>query len=297
VSIVEELDDTSKTSDPSGPALNPPPAPVAPVAPVVGPGRGIKFLKALALAALGWGVLVVAWQLLTMLRPELPTPHQTYAEVKTLLASPFHDKGPNDKGLFLQLGSSLVKVFGGFLAAAVVGIPFGFAIGASKTAWRIFNPVIQVLRPVSPLAWFPLALVLFKNGAYASVLTIGITALWPTLINTAAGVGSIPQDHRNVARVFRFSRFKYVRHIMLPYSMGPIITGLRLSMGIGWMVIVATEMLSGGTGIGFFVWDSYNNGNLAAVAAAIIFIGLIGFAFDAGFSRLAAKFDYAATAQ
>jgi nitrate/nitrite transport system permease protein len=156
---------------------------------------------------------------------------------------------------------------------------------------------VQIFRPVSPLAWYPLALVLFKNPFGASILTIGITSLWPTLINTAAGVAGVPQDHRNVAKVFRFSRGKYIRKVLLPCSMGSIITGLRLSMGIGWMVIVATEMLSAAPGIGFFVWDQYNNGNLPAVVVAIFFIGVIGFLLDLVLKRLQSHFDYAAAAR
>jgi len=261
------------------------------------PGSRIKTMTgSVGLAMVGVMILVGLWLLAVAFKPGLPSPGQVFAQLRTLLASPLHDKGPNDKGVFLLLGSSLRKVFTGFALAAVIGIPAGFAIGANKTIWRMMNPVIQVLRPVSPLAWFPIALVALKDAAAAGVLTIAVTALWPTLLNTAFGVGGVPQDHRNVARVFRFSKWKYLRHVLLPYSMGSIITGLRLSMGISWMVIVATEMLSGGNGIGFFVWDSYNNNNLAAVVAAIGFIGVIGFALDLVFARLAMRFDYSGAA-
>lgn len=253
--------------------------------------------RSVVLAAAGAAVLLAAWQGAAEWRPDLPSPVDTARELQSLLSAPFRDAGPNDKGLFLQLGSSLLRVFAGFAVAACAGIPAGFAIGASRTVWRAVNPIVQVLRPVSPLAWFPLALVLFKDAPRASVFTIAVTALWPTLVNTAFGVGGVPQDHRNVARVFRFSRRKYVRHVLLPYSMTAILTGLRLSMGIAWMVIVATEMLSGGTGIGFFVWDSYNNSNLAAVVSAILFIGFTGFGLDLVFARLVRRFDYAAVAR
>lgn len=255
------------------------------------PWRGLA--SSLGLAVAGAALLVGAWQLLALVRPDLPAPMAALSQLRELMASPFHDYGPNDKGVLLQLRTSLVRVFAGFGLAAAVGIPFGFLIGASKGARGAFNPIVQVLRPVSPLAWFPIALVLLKDAGKASIFTIGVTALWPTLVNTAFGVAGVPQDHRDVARVFRFSRRNYVRHVLLPYSMTSIITGLRLSMGIGWMVIVATEMLSGGTGIGFFVWDSYNNNNLAAVVAAILLIGLVGFGLDLAFAKLARKFDYA----
>jgi nitrate/nitrite transport system permease protein len=213
-----------------------------------------------------------------------------------LLASPLHDNGPNDKGLFLMLGSSLAKVFTGFALASIVGIPLGFLIGTLKRARQSINPLVQLLRPVSPLAWFPLALAAFRDAGRAGVFTIAVTALWPTLINTAVGVAGVPEDHRNVARVFRFDKVTYVRHVLVPNAMVSILTGLRLSMGIAWMVIVASEMLSGGTGIGFFVWDSYNNNNLADVVSAIVVVGMIGFVLDTAFARLAQRFDYVRSA-
>lgn len=261
------------------------------------PGRAAEFSSSVALALLGAAVLLLAWQGFATFRPDLPSPLATFTEFQRLMSDPFHDFGPNDRGLFLLLGETLKKVFGGFVLAAVVGIPVGFAMGASRKAHKAANPQVQIFRPVSPLAWYPLALVLFKNPFGASILTIGITSLWPTLINTAAGVAGVPQDHRNVAKVFRFSRGKYIRKVLLPCSMGSIITGLRLSMGIGWMVIVATEMLSAAPGIGFFVWDQYNNGNLPAVVVAIFFIGIIGFLLDLGLKRLQSHFDYTAVAR
>jgi nitrate/nitrite transport system permease protein len=263
------------------------------------PPRMADLGSSVALAILGIAGMLVVWQIIAAVKPNLPSPAESLAEFRLQLASPFSDLGPNGKGIFLLLGNSILKVFSGFALAAALGIPLGFAIGASRSLNKLANPLIQLLRPVSPLAWYPLALTLFLSGdpspkisLYASILTIGITALWPTLINTAAGVASVPEDHRNVARVFKFSRAKYVRQVLLPYSMGSIITGLRLSMGIGWMVIVAVEMLSGGAGIGFFVWDRYNNSNLPAVVVAIFFIGLIGLVLDLAFKSLAARFDY-----
>jgi len=166
-------------------------------------------------------------------------------------------------------------------------------MGASRRLFKIINPVAQLLRPVSPLAWFPLGLVVFKDAANGAVFVIFITALWPTLVNTAFGVASVPTDHKNVARVFRFSTYKYVRHVLLPYSLPSIVTGMRISMGIAWMVIVAVEMLSGANGIGFFVWDSYNADDLASVVAAIALIGIVGLVLDFGFGSLLKRFTYA----
>jgi nitrate/nitrite transport system permease protein len=177
-------------------------------------------------------------------------------------------------------------VFKGFGLAALAGIPLGIAIGASRRAWQAINPIVQMLRPVSPLAWFPIWLVVLKDAGRASVFVIFITALWPTVINSAAGAASVPRDQRNVARVFRFGRVPYIRHVLLPHALPSIITGLRLSMGIAWMVIVAVEMLSGGSGIGFFVWDSYNAARLDLVIAAIMLIGAVGLLLDQGFAWL-----------
>ncbi len=279
-----------RTADPA-PAPGPTPSTrILPKLPWKGPA------SSLLLGAAGAALLIGAWQLLALVSPDLPAPLEALSKLRELMASPFHDRGPNDKGVLLQLSTSLGRVFAGFGLAALVGIPIGFLIGASRAARGAINPIVQVLRPVSPLAWFPIALVLLKDAGKASIFTIGITALWPTLVNTAFGVAGVPQDHCDVARVFRFNRRKYVRHVLLPYSMTSIITGLRLSMGIGWMVIVATEMLAGGTGIGFFVWDSYNNNNLAAVVSAILIIGVVGFVLDLAFARLARKFDYAQSA-
>lgn len=264
--------------------------------PPVGPprrrGRWADVAATVVLGAAGVAALAGLWHVVASARAGFPGPVQVAGELRALLQDPLHETNPNDRGIFLQLSSSLGKVFAGFGLAALVGIPSGFVLGASRLAQRALNPIVQVLRPVSPLAWFPIALVVFKDARQAGIFTIGLTALWPTLINTAVGVAGIPEDHRNVARVFRFGRAKFVRHVLLPHSMGAIVTGLRLSMGIAWMVIVATEMLSGGKGLGFFVWDSYNNNDLASVASAILVIGVVGLILDGSFARLARRFDY-----
>jgi nitrate/nitrite transport system permease protein len=244
------------------------------------------------LGSVGFFALFVLWAIIAALSPGLPTPADSISALVELLKTPFRDNGPNDKGIGIQLMTSLQRVFIGFAIATIVAVPFGFLMGASKSAWAMFNPVVQLLRPVSPLAWFPLGLVVLKAAPLAAIFVIFITSIWPTLLNTAFGVSSVPQSHKNVAKVFQFSRVKYVRHVLLPYSLPSVVTGMRISMGIAWMVIVAAEMLSGGTGIGFYVWDAYNASNLANVAAAIFLIGFIGMALDFGFGRLQARVAY-----
>jgi nitrate/nitrite transport system permease protein len=248
--------------------------------------RPRAFASSIVWALIGFAVVGGLWQLATVLADKLPTPGDTLSAIRTMAADPFYDNGPNDKGIGLRLWSSLGRVAKGWGLAVIVGVPLGLFMGASKRAWRAANPVVQLLRPVSPLAWFPIWLVYFQQSDKAAVWTIFITALWPTVLNTAAGAAAIPDDHRHVARVFKFGRMAYVRHILVPDSLPSIVTGLRLSMGIAWMVIVATEMLSGGVGAGTFIWDAYNASNLNQVAAAIVFIGIVGFALDLGFLRL-----------
>lgn len=245
-----------------------------------------------ALASLAWGLvgcvgLLALWQLASVVSSEVPSPADGLSALGRMVAHPFYDAGANDKGIGVYLVTSLQRVFAGFALAAVVGVPVGLGIGAYRPAWQAINPVVQLLRPVSPLAWFPLLLATFENAGEASIYVIFITSLWPTLINTAAGVASVPADQRNVARVYHFSRVAYLRYVLVPNALPSMITGLRLSMGTAWTVIVAAEMLSGNSGIGFFVWDTYNAGNLPNVTAAIIVIGVVGLALDAILMRLA----------
>ena len=266
-----------------------PKIPAPPSARPAGAGRLGKAAAGVAWASLGVAVVVGVWGLVALRSPDLPTPAEGFTALRKLLRYPFYDLGPNDKGIGVQLGVSLLKVFTGFAMATLIGVPLGFLIGGSKRAWAAANPVIQVLRPVSPLAWFPIGLVVLKDVRSAAVFVIFITSLWPTVINTAAGAASVPTDQRNVARVFRFGRLAYIRRVVVPHSLPAVITGMRLSMGIAWMVIVAAEMLSGNTGIGYFVWNSYNGGSLANVISAIVLIGTVGVALDTVFMRLARK--------
>jgi nitrate/nitrite transport system permease protein len=230
-------------------------------------------------------LLIGLWQVISIVtKKEIPGPASTWVVLKELLAEPFYDRGPNDKGIGNQLMSSLYRVFLGFGLGSLVAIPLGLVMGSSKFIMRLFNPIVQILRPVSPLAWFPLGLLAFKAAEGATVFIIMITSLWPTLINTSFGVASLPDDHKNVGKAFGFSKWKYLTRIMLPFSIPHIITGLRLSIGVAWMVIVAGEMLSGGVGIGFFVWDSWNALSLERILVAILIIGTVGLLLDKAFN-------------
>jgi nitrate/nitrite transport system permease protein len=243
--------------------------------------KALALLKGLLYNVVSFSFLVGIWYLISLItKNELPTPYVTFIVFWELVKDPFYDLGPNDKGIALQLGSSLIRVFSGFILGACVAIPSGLLMGASTIAKKVFDPLVQILKPVSPLAWFPIGLVAFQSASSATVFIIFITSLWPTLINTAFGVSSIPDDHKNVAKAFGFSRWKYLTKVLIPYSLPHIITGLRLSIGVAWLVIVAGEMLSGGIGIGFFVWDSWNALSLEKVISAILIIGLVGLVLD-----------------
>lgn len=255
--------------------------------------RVIAVLKGLAFNFLGFAALAGIWYVVSLItKGELPTPVATFQVMWELLKDPFYDYGPNDKGIALQLGSSLVRVFTGFVLGALVAIPAGILMGASSFCKRMFYPIVQLLKPVSPLAWFPIGLVAFQSASSATVFIIFITSLWPTLINTSFGVASLPDDHKNVAKAFGFSKWKYLTKVLLPFSLPHIITGLRLSIGVAWLVIVAGEMLSGGLGIGFFVWDSWNALSLEKVISAILIIGIVGLLLDRGFSWMEKKVAY-----
>ena len=255
--------------------------------------RTLITLKNLFYSLLGFGALIGFWYLISRITEGgLPTPAATFRVFWELVKDPFYDYGPNDKGIGLQLGSSLSRVFLGFLLGSLFAIPVGLLMGANAFCRKVFYPIVQILKPVSPLAWFPIGLVAFESASMATIFIIFITSLWPTLINTSFGVTSIPDDHKNVAKAFGFSRCKYLTKVLLPFSLPHIITGLRLSIGVAWLVIFAGEMLSGGVGIGFFVWDSWNALSLEKVISAILIIGLVGLLLDRGFSFLEKKVAY-----
>jgi nitrate/nitrite transport system permease protein len=252
----------------------------------------LSLLVSLGYTLAGFIILILIWAAVAYIATEFPTPQATLKVFWELLTDPFYVYGPNDMGIGVQLWNSLVRVFVGFGMGAIVAIPVGMLMGANKYCNKLFYPIVQILKPVSPLAWFPIGLVAFQSASTATVFIIFITSLWPTLINTAFGVASIPDDHKHVAKAFGFSKWKYVTKVLLPYSLPHIITGLRLSIGVAWLVIVAGEMLSGGTGIGFFVWDSWNSLSLEKVISAILIIGLVGLLLDRLFSILEKRFSY-----
>jgi nitrate/nitrite transport system permease protein len=256
-------------------------------------GQGaIRAGKSAGYTLSGFTILLILWATASGVSHDLPGPLTTLKVLAEMLAEPFYDNGPNDKGIGIQLISSIGRVFAGFALGSMVAIPVGVLMGASTTFQKLLNPLVQLLRPVSPLAWFPIGLAVFKQASEATIFVIFITSLWPTLVNTAFGVASLPGDHKNVARAFAFSKGRYLRRILIPFALPHILTGLRLSLGVAWVVIVAGEMLSGGIGIGFFVWDSWNALSLERVMSAILLIGLIGLLLDRGFEIVAKRVSY-----
>jgi len=221
-----------------------------------------------------------------------PTPGQMGATVWGHLSNPFYDNGPNDKGIAIQLAHSLGRVALGFLLACGVAIPLGFVIGMSPLLRRAFDPFIQVLKPISPLAWMPLALYTIKDSSVSGIFVIFICSLWPMLINTAFGVASVRRDWLNVAATLEVSPLRKAFLVILPAAAPTIVTGMRISMSIAWLVIVAAEMLVGGTGIGYFVWNEWNNLSLTNVIFAILVIGVVGMLLDLLFGLLQKAVTY-----
>ena len=253
----------------------------------------VGLLRSAVLSLCGLAGVGVFWALVSAyVSTDLPGPAATFDVFWEMVTNPFYDNGPNDKGIGLQLFASLQRVMIGFSIGTLIAVPIGVLIGINRVLHTVLDPVIQIMRPVSPLAWFPVGLVTFQSAPDATVFIICITSLWPTVINTAFGAGSVPQAHKNVARVFQFSKSQYFYRVVLPYSLPYIVTGMRLSMGIAWMVIVAGEMLSGSTGIGFFVWDSWNSLSLERVISAIVLIGLVGVLLDRVFALLLSRVAY-----
>ncbi|MBS4012074.1 MAG: nitrate ABC transporter permease [Roseovarius sp.] len=223
----------------------------------------------------------------------VPPPSQVMAKAWEELSNPFYDAGPNDKGIGIQIGYSIYRVLSGYLMAAVVAIPLGFLIGMSPVAYKALNPFIQVLRPISPLAWMPLALFIIQDSEASAIFVIFICSIWPMLINTAFGVAGVRQDWVNVARTHELGHFKTAFTVILPAAAPTIVTGMRISIGIAWLVIVAAEMLVGGTGIGYYVWNEWNNLDLTSVIFSILMIGIVGMMLDAAFATLQRAVAYA----
>ena len=228
----------------------------------------------------------------TKIAPELPTPSQTWEHAKEVLAHPFYSNGPNDLGIGWQLLYSLGRVGAGFGLAALVGIPLGFLMGMSVNIQRAITPLVQILRPVSPLAWLPIGLLVFKAVNPSAIFVIFITCIWPMILNTATGVKAIPQDYLNVASVLKLSKLELARRILFPATLPYVVTGMRLSLGVAWMVIVAAEMLTGGIGIGFWLWDEWNNLSVPSIIVAIAIIGITGIVLDGIMGLVQMRLDY-----
>ena len=250
-------------------------------------------LKSFSLPLFTFSIVFGIWIFVqTHYAPDLPTPKATFLKAIEIFSDPFYDTGPNDKGIGWQVLYSLVRVLTGFFFAVLVGIPVGFLMGMSENFSRACQPLIQILRPVSPLAWLPIGLLLFKAVNPSAIFVIFITSIWPIILNTAAGVRSIPQDYMNVAAVLRLNSLEITRMILLPATLPHIITGMRLSLSIAWMVIVAAEMLTGGIGIGFYIWDQWNNLNVSAIVVAIFIIGIVGICLEFLMNLIQQRFDY-----
>ncbi len=262
-----------------------------------------------------FGTFILAWQLAIesatgvagAMDPELaallgpqakgqsafPPPGDIFQELVRHVKDPFYDAGPNDKGIGIQLAYSIGRVALGFGFAVLVAIPFGFLIGMSPLLYKALDPFFQLLKPISPLAWMPLALYTIKDSNTSAIFVIFICSLWPMLINTAFGVGSVRREYLNVARTLELGPFRTAWKVILPAAAPTIVTGMRISIGIAWLVIVAAEMLVGGTGIGYFVWNEWNNLSITNVIAAILFIGFIGMVLDQIMGRLQTAVAYA----
>ncbi|MDP2880963.1 MAG: nitrate ABC transporter permease [Azonexus sp.] len=247
------------------------------------------FGRAVLPPLLGMVILIGIWYIATMKGGSIPGPLQTWDAATLLFADPFYQNGPNDQGIGWNILSSLQRVGVGFGFAAVVGIPLGFILGRSAFLSAMVNPIISLLRPVSPLAWLPIGLLVFQRADPAATYTIFICSIWPMIMNTAQGVQRVPQDYLNVARVLALSEWKVVTRILLPAVLPYILTGIRLSIGTAWLVIVAAEMLTGGVGIGFWVWDEWNNLKVEHIIIAIFVIGIVGLILEQSLILLARK--------
>ena len=268
---------------------------VKPVKPVK-PRRDPVDWRAIALRVLppviSIALLVGLWALATMKGGSFPTPAATFDAAVKLFSDPFYRNGPNDQGIGWNILNSLGRVGMGFGLAALVGIPLGFVIGRFEFANRMVSPLIALLKPVSPLAWLPIGLLAFKSANPAAIWTIFICSIWPMVVNTAVGVQRVPTDYLNVARVLKLSEWKVITRILLPAVLPYVLTGVRLSVGTAWLVIVAAEMLTGGVGIGFWVWDEWNNLNVAHILIAIFVIGTVGLLLEWARITLAKHFTF-----
>ena len=226
-------------------------------------------------------VVLIAWELLTVGQTGgLPAPSMVWLESRDLITDPFFDRGGVDKGLFWHVLTSLSRVGVGFSLAAVVGVALGVLVGVNLWAHRGLDPIFQVLRTVPPLAWLPISLATFREAQPSALFVIFITAIWPIVINTAAGVRNLPTDYVNVARVLRLSPIEFFLRILMPATTPHVFTGLRIGVGMSWLGIIASEMLLGGVGVGFFIWDQYNSSRISDIVVALLWVGLVGYMLD-----------------
>lgn len=268
----------------------------APVAVAKKPGAVAKYTRAFFEWALppmfGLLMLIIVWAVISNFSPNLPGPVKTWASAVELFSNPFYINNPNDVGIGWNILNSLERVGLGFGMAAIIGIPMGFIIGRFDFINRMVAPIISLLRPVSPLAWLPIGLLVFKAANPAAIWVIFISAIWPMIINTAVGVSKVPQDYMNVAKVLNLSEWKVFTKILFPYVLPYMMTGVRLSIGVAWLVIVAAEMLTGGVGIGFWVWDEWNNLNVEHIIIAIFIVGIVGLLLEQALISIAKRFSY-----
>jgi nitrate/nitrite transport system permease protein len=241
---------------------------------------------------LGIALFIMIWGLVSESSKNLPGPIMTWHSAVVLFSDPFYQKTPNDQGIGWNILASLQRVGIGFGMAAAIGIPLGFMIGRFNFLDKMTSPIVSMLRPVSPLAWLPIGLLVFKAANPAAIWVIFISSIWPMIINTAMGVRQLPQDYLNVARVLNLSEWKVFTKILFPATLPYMLTGIRLSIGTAWLVIVAAEMLTGGVGIGFWVWDEWNNLNVEHIIIAIFVVGIVGLLLEQFLVMLAKKFSY-----
>ena len=265
------------TQAPPAPAKFSRPSPAAPAK----PSRLLPVLQAVLPPLLILLALLALWEFFASgPNATLPPPSKVWTDAHDLIVDPFFDRGGLDKGLFWHLAASLQRVALGFALAGVVGIATGLLIGSSPFAMRGLDPIFQVLRTVPPLAWLPLSLAAFREAQPSAIFVIFITSIWPIIINTAVGIRNIPQDYRNVSAVLRLNPIEFFYKIMVPSAAPYIFTGLRIGIGLSWLAIVAAEMLIGGVGIGFFIWDAWNSSHISEIILALIYVGVIGFVLD-----------------
>ena len=290
---------------PTAPATSAAAAPAAPVldaetqarmkaqAEAMARAQRLRTLTRMAAPVLGFAFFLLVWQAVAHSGDkQLPGPAVVWEAAVKLFSDPFYSNGPNDQGIGWNVLSSLQRVAVGFGLAAVVGIPLGFLIGRFAFFNQMLDPIISLLRPVSPLAWLPIGLMVFKAANPAAIWTIFICSIWPMVINTAVGVRQVPQDYLNVARVLNLSELTIIRKILFPAVLPYMLTGVRLAVGTAWLVIVAVEMLTGGQGIGFWLWDEWNNLNVAHILIAIFVIGGVGLLLETLLVAVARRFDY-----